>query len=68
MFLFTELHVDDAFLERRRDRATYHAARALVEEILTIAESQGHRLGLRLRFPFAEAALAFEGALGGPGA
>ncbi|MBK9366543.1 MAG: hypothetical protein IPN01_09485 [Deltaproteobacteria bacterium] len=61
MFLFTELHVDDAFLERRRDRATYHAARALVEEILTVAESQGHRLGLRLRFPFAEAALAFEG-------
>ncbi|MCK6522445.1 hypothetical protein L6R49_13520 [Myxococcota bacterium] len=62
MFLFTELHVDDALLERRRDAVTYHAARGLVEEILAVAESQGQRLGLRLRHPFAQAALAFEGA------
>lgn len=62
MFLFHEIHVDDFQLEARADRATYDRARELVEAICQVAEAQGQRLNLRLRYPFAEAAWAFDGA------
>jgi len=62
VFLFHEMHCDDFVLERRQDRATFEASRALVERLCTIAEGRGARLTLRFRHYFAEAALAFEGA------
>jgi len=62
VFLFHELHCDDFVLERGRDRAIFEASRALVDQLCAIAEGRGARLALRFRHPFAEAALAFEGA------
>ncbi|MCB9764454.1 MAG: hypothetical protein H6739_32065 [Alphaproteobacteria bacterium] len=61
MFLFHEIHCDDALLERRRDRPTWAAARALVGLLVDAAEAAGSRLALRFRYPFAEATAAFEG-------
>ncbi|MCB9745802.1 MAG: hypothetical protein H6740_24720 [Alphaproteobacteria bacterium] len=61
MHLFHELHVDDWFTDHR-DPAGTRAARELIEAILQVAEARGHRLALRIRHPFAEAALAHEGA------
>ncbi len=62
MFLFHEIHCDDFVLEARRDRHTYEAARSLMARLVGVAEGRGQRLALRFRHPFAEAALAFDGA------
>lgn len=62
MFLFHEIHCDDFLLEVRRDRATYDGARALMSRLVETAEARDQRLALRFRHPFAEAALAFDGA------
>lgn len=62
MLLFHEIHCDDWLLQQRRDRATFEAARTLLDALVSVAERQKQRLALRFRHPFAEAAVAIEGA------
>ncbi len=62
VLLYHEVHCDDIVLSQRRDRATWEAARDLLARIVETAEGRDQRLALRFRHPFAEAAVAFEGA------
>lgn len=62
MYVFHELHVDDLALEAQPDQATWRAEAALVERVVQTFERRGQRVALRIRHPFAEAALRWEGA------
>lgn len=55
--IFHELHIDDFFLEQQPGRERWQQSRRIIDALCDAAEARGHRLAIRFRYGFAEAAL-----------